>query len=180
MHKAVFLDKDGTIVDNSSYPIIPRDNLLENEVLDGLKYLQERGFTLIIISNQSWISKGLLTKKEVEHIFARLIGKLWGKGIIIHDYFYCPHKSSDNCVCKKPKPHMIFQAARKHKIDLTKSYLVGDMHKDIITGNLAGVKTILVKTGCYVDENNMAPKPDYVIKNLNYINEVIKDEENEK
>ena len=67
LHKAVFLDKDGTLVDNSGYPeVIPTDKLLAEEVIDGLRYLQEKGYRLFIVSNQSWISKGRLSQQQVE------------------------------------------------------------------------------------------------------------------
>ena len=172
MHKAIFLDKDGTLVDCSGYPeIIPTHYLLENDILDGLIHLQNQGYTLIIISNQPWISNGRLTKDQVETIFNRLINKLLLKGVVIHDYFYCSHQSSDKCYCKKPSPFLLFQAARKYKLDLSQSYLVGDMHKDILAGKNAGVKTILVQTGC--GKNCSSIEADYVIKNLNAIKEVI-------
>ena len=107
-NKAAFLDKDGTLVDNSRYPlVIPTDGLLVNEVVDGLLYLQERGYKLFIISNQSWISKGQLTQEQVEKVFQSLITKLQNHGVIISDYYYCPHRKVHNCECKKPKTKLV-------------------------------------------------------------------------
>jgi len=173
MKGAIFLDKDGTLVDNSKYPeVIPSDEILENDVIEGLKYLQNKGYRLIIVSNQPSIAKGRLTKEEIENIFKSVVSKLNEKGVIIDDYFYCPHQSSDNCMCKKPKPSMILEAAKKHDIDLLSSYIIGDMDADVLAGKNAGVKSILVMTGNGKDFVGKV-NADYVIKNLNEINKVI-------
>jgi len=172
MIKVFFIDKDGTLVDNSGYPDkIPRDELLRKEVVEGLRYMGEKGYKIIIISNQPWIAKNIIKLEEVEEIFKSLIKKLKERGIEIDDYFYCPHQSSDKCECKKPKPKMIFDAENKHKIDLNNSFIVGDMDIDIEFGKRAGIKTILVKTGRgkdFLDSN-----PDYVIENINEIFKII-------
>jgi histidinol-phosphate phosphatase family protein len=173
MNSAIFIDKDGTLVDCKGYPeIIPVDKILENDVLEGLKYLQEKGYKLIIISNQPWIAKGRIAKEGIEEVFKSLVKKFHAKGIEITDYFYCPHQTSDNCECKKPKPKMIFDAAKKHDIDLQKSFFVGDMDKDVNAGKNAGIKTILVKTGkgkYFLDK----VQPDFIIENLNAITTIL-------
>lgn len=173
MKRGIFLDKDGTLVDNSKYPeIIPSDKILEDEILEGLKYAQQKEYKLIIVSNQPFIAKGRLTKEETENIFKSVVSKLKEKGIIIDDYFYCPHQSSDNCSCKKPKPTLIFEAAKKHNIDLSKSFIVGDMDADILAGKNAGLKSVLVLTGNGKDFLGKVDA-DYVIKNLNEISKII-------
>ncbi len=177
MHRAVFLDKDGTLVDNSGYPQeIPSDLLLEDDVLDGLFYLQQRGFKLIIISNQSWISKGRLSQKEVEEIFQRLLKRLESLGLTIHGYYYCPHKREDGCACRKPKAEMFFRAARENGIHLGESFMIGDMEEDMQAGKAAGVRTILVKTGCGKSFSSSTIVPDYIVENLNAIAEVMENE----
>lgn len=175
MNKSFFIDKDGTLVNNSGYPkIIPSDVLLENDVLKGLKHIQEKGYKIIIISNQPWIAKGRATLKEIDEIFVRLKNKLAQKGIKIDDYYYCPHQSSDYCECKKPLPKMILDAAQYHKIDLSQSYTVGDMDDDILAGLAAGTKTILVKTGRGGDfVSVLYDKVDKILNNLNEIYLVI-------
>jgi len=171
--KAIFIDKDGTIVDNARYPaVIPTDMIMEDEVIDGLLYLQRKGFKLILISNQPWIAQGKLTQEEVAGVFERMIRKLNAFGVRIDDYYFCPHQSSDSCSCKKPKPKLIYDAARKHAIDLRKSYIIGDMSSDIEAGKHAGIKTILVKTGCGKDFLDSAG-PDFIIENINQVSEVI-------
>jgi len=174
MKRAFFLDKDGVLVDNSDYPeIIPADKLLEEDIIEGLKYIQSKGYKLIIISNQPWIAKGRLTKEKAKEIFESVINKLKERGIFIDDYFYCPHRTSDNCDCKKPKNKLILDAAKKHDINLRESFSVGDMDKDTETGKNAGLKTILVLTGKVKPEYVGKVKADFVIKNLNEVNKVI-------
>lgn len=172
MQKAVFLDKDGTLVDNSQYPkIIPKDKLL-GDILEGLKYIQNKRYKIFILSNQPWIAKGKMTKNEVEQVFRNITQKLKGKGITIDDYFYCPHQSSDNCKCKKPKNNLIKKAAKKHNINLKHSYIIGDMDQDILAGKKSQMKTILVLTGL----GNMYKdtiKADYVINNLNDVKNIL-------
>ncbi len=173
MNKAFFVDKDGTLVDNSGYPeIIPSDGLLENDVVEGLKYLQKKEYKIILISNQPWIAKGRMSIEEVEQVFQSLILKLSSFGVKIEDYYYCPHQTSDNCNCKKPKPQLIKDAANKHNINLNNSFMIGDMEDDILTGKNAGIKTILVLTGNgrkYKENNNA----DYTIKNINEVINII-------
>ena len=173
MNKAFFIDKDGTLIDNSKYPeVVPTDELMEDDVLEGLKHIQSRGYKLIIISNQPCIAKRLKTKEEVEDIFKRIVSRLKEKGIYIDDYFYCPHQSSDNCDCKKPSPTLILQAAKKHNIDLSKSFIMGDMDADIIAGKNAGLKSILVLTGRGKDYKE-GVEADYTIKNTNEVKNII-------
>lgn len=170
LNPAVFIDKDGTLVDNSKYPKIPTDDLLDN-LIDGLKYIKERGYKLIIISNQPWIAKGEATFEEVDSVFKALVLKLRQEGVEIDDYFFCPHQSSDECQCKKPKHKLIFDAAVKHQISIQNSFMIGDMDADIGLGKNAGLKTILVKTGRGSDFLNAGA--DFVIENINQVREII-------
>jgi len=172
MNKAFFIDKDGVIVDNSKYPdVIPTHKILKNKIIKGLKHIKNKGYKIIIISNQPWISKNRLSLEETHIIFKTLLIKLKNLEIEIDGYFFCPHQSSDNCECKKPSPKMILQAAKKHNIDLKNSFMVGDMRKDILAGKNAGTKTILVLTGRGKDFINNGE--DYIIKNLNEIKKII-------
>ncbi len=164
--RAIFLDKDGTLVDSSMYPNPPGSKLLHNDIINGLRYAQEKGFELFIVSNQSWISKGKLTQEEVIETFESVIAQLKTHDIKITDYLFCPHKNDDYCHCKKPRPGMILELAKKHDIDLANSFIVGDFDEDIEAGKNAGVKTILTLTNTQTHYTN---KPDFIIKNLNEI-----------
>lgn len=172
MSGAFFIDKDGTLVDNSSYPpIIPCDEIMEEEVLEGLRYVKSKGYKIIIISNQPWVAKGKMAMEEVENIFRSLLEKLMKNGVEIDDYFYCPHQSSDNCDCKKPKPKLLIDAAKKHNIDLSQSFMVGDMDADVLLGKNAGIKSVLVKTGHGKEYLDIGA--DYVLDNVNALRELV-------
>ena len=175
MNKAFFIDKDGTLVDNSMYPdSLPKDDILENDVIGGLKAIKNKGYKIFIISNQPWIAKGLMTKKEVEKVFYSIVSQFKEIGVVIDGYYYCPHQSSDNCDCKKPKPGLILRAAKENNIDISKSYMVGDMENDVLAGRAAGVKTILVRTGNGKDfVSVIGDRVDIILNNVNEISKII-------
>ena len=171
MRCGFFIDKDGTLVDNSGYPdVVPSDDLLDC-VVDGLKLIKEKGHVIIIVSNQPWIAKGRLSKVGVEDVFKSLIRKLKEQGVEVDDYIYCPHQSSDNCECKKPKIKMFEEMVKKYELDVSCSYVVGDMDSDILAGKNLGAKTVLVRTGRGRDFEDIGA--DFVIDNLNCIGEVL-------
>ena len=173
MNKAFFIDKDGTLVDNSGYPfVIPSDKILTEQVLDGLKHIKMKGYLLIIVSNQSWIAKKKLREIEVEDIFKSVISKLKESDVIVDDYVYCPHDSSEGCVCRKPNPKMLLDMAEKCDINLQESYMVGDMDSDILAGKNAGAKTILVLTGNGRDFVEKV-SADHVVENINALMDLI-------
>jgi histidinol-phosphate phosphatase family protein len=173
MDKAFFIDKDGTLVDNSLYPtVIPSDDLLEKDVVQGLQYLQANGFKLIIISNQSWVAKGRLSHEEVENIFLRLRNRLAKHNIHITQHYFCPHQKGDNCSCRKPLIHNILAAAAKYNLDLSRSYMMGDMEEDVLAGKNAGLTTVLVQTGCGRQYASLT-RPDFVIENVNAVWKVV-------
>lgn len=168
--RAIFLDKDGTLVDNSMYPEPPGHTLLKDEILQGLKHAQEKGFELFIVSNQSWINKGKLTHEKAIRIFESVIAQLEQHGIKITDYTFCPHKTEEYCHCKKPLPGMILELAKRHNIDLINSYIVGDLDEDIQTGKNAGVKTILTLSR---PQSHYTKSPDYIIRNVNELRRIL-------
>ena len=173
MNKAIFLDKDGTIVDDAGSPYqIPSDKLLLNDVEDGLRYLHQQGYLLFLISNQGWIAQKRLTIQQVEGYFQNIVSQLRAKSIPITAYYFCPHVTKDNCECRKPKPFFVLQAAKKYNIDLSNSYFIGDTDKDIETGKNAGTKTILVKTG---QGKSCIDKVDanFIIENVNAVKKII-------
>ena len=166
--KAFFIDKDGTLVDNSNYPHeIPTDKLLTNDIITGLKLISEKGYKIFIVSNQSWIAKGKLQFSDVERIFQNLIRQLNKFNITIENYAYCPHTRTDNCQCRKPNAKLLEDLIRKHNIDIDNSFVIGDMDSDIELGKKLGIKTILVKTGRGKDF--LHTNPNHIIENINDI-----------
>ena len=157
--KAVFLDRDGVlnkavIIGGKPFPPKSTNELEIPEcVKEGLTQLKERGYLLIVITNQPDVARGTTSLKIVDDINYYL-----KQHLILDDIFCCIHDSSDNCECRKPKPGMIFAAAKKWEIDLSSSFMVGDRWKDIETGKNAGLKTILIDYG-YTEKYD---EPDYI------------------
>ncbi|MFC2145181.1 D-glycero-alpha-D-manno-heptose-1,7-bisphosphate 7-phosphatase [Actinomycetota bacterium] len=145
-NKAVFLDRDGTIIKDNGYIGDLDDIEFYSFTLEALKLLQEE-FLLFIVTNQSGIGKGLVRKKDVENLNDHILRYLSENGITIKELFYCPHKTEDRCKCKKPLPYFIDFAAEKYNIDKGKSYVIGDHPSDILFAKNAGATGIFVLTG---------------------------------
>lgn len=146
MHPAIFLDRDGTIIEDRGYIKDPSDVVLYPTSFKALSILQKQ-FLLFIITNQSGVSKGLTTESEVKKVNKYLIEYLKARSVVIYDVFYCPHRSEDNCDCKKPNPYFIYKAAEFYNINLTCSYMIGDHPSDIECGINAGVDPIYLLSG---------------------------------
>lgn len=145
MNKAVFLDRDGVI-----------NRKLENDyvkkwdefcflpgVFEAIKAIKEKGYLVIVATNQRGIAKGLMTEEDLEEIHRRMQKELKKHGAQVDDIFYCPHDISDNCNCRKPKPGMLIQAQKKWDIDFSSSFIIGDSESDIEAGRRVGCRGIL-------------------------------------
>ncbi|MDP2750156.1 MAG: D-glycero-beta-D-manno-heptose 1,7-bisphosphate 7-phosphatase [Nanoarchaeota archaeon] len=145
MKKAVFLDRDGVINVDYGFVHTVEKFKFSPRAIDALKILADSDYLIIIITNQSGIGKGLYEMEDFEKVMDYMENELVGEGIVIDDTFYCPHSPEENCECRKPKPKMILDAAEKHNIDLSKSWMIGDKEADVQCGKNAGCKTIFVK-----------------------------------
>ena len=173
LQKAVFLDRDGVInreVDNLKN--IKQLRLLPNTAAS-VKRLNCLGFLIIVITNQPVIARGWLTEEGLWRIHRELMRRLAVKGAKIDEIYYCPHHPNANlkkyrliCQCRKPNIGLIKKAVKKFKIDLKKSFMVGDSARDILAGQRAKIKTILVKTGYAGKDGKYNVKPDFIAKNL--------------
>ncbi len=143
--RAVFLDRDGTLMEEVDYCREPAKVRLLPGVVDGLQRLMDAGFANIIVTNQSGIGRGRITLGEYEAVQARLL-ELIGPGLIAATFF-CPDAPGGESTHRKPAPGMLLDAARDHALDLSHSWLVGDKASDIACGRAAGVRAILVETG---------------------------------
>jgi len=141
MAKAVFLDRDETLNPDSGYINDPNLFHLYPWVSEELKRLKDAGFLLIIVSNQSGINRGLITRNQLTLIHAKLDMLLFQAAQIhIDHYAICPHTPDENCACRKPKPYLITNAAEALKVDLSESFMVGDRSTDYEAGVNAKVK----------------------------------------
>ncbi len=145
-HKAVFLDRDGTInVYKPDYRWKVEDFLWIPEAKEGLRILSKTDYKIIIVTNQSGVGRGYYTKEDVEWLHDWMLEECKKEGIRIDAIYYCPHHPDEGCLCRKPKPGMIHRAAEELGIDLKKSWMIGDNPKDIAAGKSAGLKTIQIK-----------------------------------
>ncbi|MCL2250391.1 MAG: HAD-IIIA family hydrolase [Treponema sp.] len=156
--KAVFLDRDGTINVYNDFVKKPEDFELMEGVAQAIKIINNLGYLAVIITNQPVIARGEVDFKTLDLIHMKMETDLGMQGAYIDDLFYCPHhpdKGFDGerpeykivCDCRKPKPGLIFQAAKKYNIDLSKSYMAGDHNRDIQCAVNAGCKPVFISGG---------------------------------
>ena len=144
MNKAVFLDKDGTFVDNSGYPdVIPSDDIFEGSY-DALRALQEKDYDLFIVSSQPWVARGRMSSLETKAVFESVVNKFRMRGVDIKDYGYCEHAREDNCPDKKPATRIFEGMIKKYNIDTRNSYMIGDIDGDVLAGQNIGLTTVRI------------------------------------
>ena len=154
MKRAVFLDKDGTLVDDVPYNVDPARLRLAQGAGPALRLMQDMGYRLIVVSNQSGVARGLFSEAALPPLFAALQGMLAREGVSLDGWYWCPHHPQGEatgyaieCGCRKPMPGMLQQAARDHGIDLARSWMVGDILNDVEAGRRAGCRTVLIANG---------------------------------
>ncbi len=143
--RAVFLDRDGTLMEDVHYCSDPAKVRIFADAPEALQRLKSAGFKLFIITNQSGIGRGYFTEAEYRSVADEVETRL-GAGLIDATYF-CPDHPDAASERRKPAPGMIFEAQREHGVDLSRSYLIGDKRIDAECGRNAGVRTILVENG---------------------------------
>ncbi len=158
--KVIFLDRDGTLNDDSGYLSDPNKLFLKKGVIEGLNLLKFANFQFIILTNQSGISRGLISEEELERIHARLRKILAKDALFIKKIYYCPDKD-DKSLCRKPNSQMIYEALKDFSIDLDNSYIIGDRYRDILTGSSLKIPGILIKGNTI---NNGGQQPKNLIK----------------
>jgi D-glycero-D-manno-heptose 1,7-bisphosphate phosphatase len=174
LRKAVFIDKDGTLIPDIPYNIDPEKITIDKEVTEALRLLREEGFLLIVISNQPGVAKGYFEEKDLENVWNKISLLLQKNNLAIDAFYYCPHEPhgkvevySIQCDCRKPLPGMILKAASELKIDLSESWMIGDILNDVEAGNRAGCSTILIDTGSETEWIiNEIRTPDFIAGNL--------------
>jgi D-glycero-D-manno-heptose 1,7-bisphosphate phosphatase len=142
---AVFVDRDGTIMKDADYCSDPKQVQIFPGIPESLRRLKLNGFKLIIITNQSGIGRGFFTIEQYRAVEAEVLRQL-GNGLVDATYF-CPDVPGQHSSCRKPAPGMILQATQEHRIDLSRSFFIGDKEIDAECGRNAGVRTIRVQTG---------------------------------
>ena len=152
--RAVFLDKDGTLIEDIPYNVDPLRIQLTANAAEGLRTLYTCGYALIVISNQSGVARGYFTESALRAVEQRLDQLLVTAGVQLTDFYYCPHHPHGSvqayareCWGRKPAPGLILKAAQEHGIDVSESWFIGDILDDIEAGRRAGCRTVLLDNG---------------------------------
>lgn len=147
MNRAVFLDRDGTIVDDPGYLATPGDVALLPDVAEALRRLEAGGWLRIVVTNQSGIGRGLFTSSEYGRVEQRVADLLQAGGASLTASYHCPHRPDDGCDCRKPGTALHRRAAKEHDIDLAASWWIGDRLADLLPARALGGRGVLVLTG---------------------------------
>lgn len=166
-NKVVFLDRDGTI--NVDFGFVHEVEKLEftEGAITGLKKLYDAGYKLIIVTNQSGIGRSYYSENDFKIFNNYLETELKKYGIIIEKTYYCPHVSSDNCNCRKPKLALFEKAIFEYNVDLKNSYVIGDRKRDLIISDSTPITPIMVFNSSkeYISKKNLLEAADYILKN---------------
>lgn len=174
MKKAIFLDKDGTLIHDIPYNVDTSLIRWNDGVFESLRLLKDRGYLLIVVSNQSGIAHGYFTEREMMIVRTKMYHDLVEAGARLDGFYFCPHHPdgvvadyAKVCHCRKPAPGMILQAADDFNIDLSQSWMIGDILNDIEAGNNAGCKTILINNGNETEWITTEERtPDFTVHNI--------------
>jgi D-glycero-D-manno-heptose 1,7-bisphosphate phosphatase len=144
--KAIFLDRDGVLNKEIGDYVCRFEDFKVLDNFKALKLLQDKGYLLLVATNQGGLAKGWYSVSELERMHNHLIDVYLNHDIKITDIFYCPHHPdfTGDCDCRKPKPGLLLQGISKYNIDPSLSYFIGDRERDVQAGNAAGVTGILI------------------------------------
>ncbi|MDB5014582.1 MAG: histidinol-phosphate phosphatase [Daejeonella sp.] len=175
MNKAIFIDKDGTLIPDVPYNVNPELIKLAENCVQGLSKLQVAGYLLVIISNQSGVARGYFKEGALLEVQTKLKSILKLENIELNGFYYCPHHPegiiepfNEECACRKPLPGLILRAAKDLNINLSLSWMIGDILNDVEAGNRAGCRTVLIDNGNETEWLiNEFRTPIFVVKDIN-------------
>lgn len=146
---AVFLDRDGTLIHDREghYLTDPRRLKLYKDAPRALRALAALGFRLIVLTNQSGVGRGYMTLARSVEINRALAAALKSRGVRLEGIYFCPHRPDEGCRCRKPAPGLLREAARAHRADLSRSFVVGDKKGDMELARACGLRAVFVETG---------------------------------
>lgn len=172
---AVFLDRDGVLTKEKGYISRAEDLEIFPYAFECVRRIKRKGYYAIVITNQGGIAKGLFTERDLQNMHLYL-KKMTG----IDAVYYCPHHPEGTvlqyrkkCHCRKPDTGMFEQACLDFSIDMNRSYMVGDRASDILAGQRAGLRTILLESGYGTKRLEFNVKPDYILEDLRMVLDVL-------
>jgi D-glycero-D-manno-heptose 1,7-bisphosphate phosphatase len=142
--RAVFLDRDGTVIEDAGHLSDPDGVQLVPGAAAALRTLRAEGFLLALVSNRSGVGRGLITPEQADTVHRRLVAVLADENVTLDDARYCPHTPDDGCACRKPLPGLLIDAAHALGVDLAASVMVGNTEADVGAGRAAGVRTLAI------------------------------------
>ncbi|OWY69300.1 HAD family hydrolase [cyanobacterium TDX16] len=172
--KAVFLDKDGTLIEDVPYNIDPGKIRLCAGALEAVQILAAADYQIFIITNQSGIARGYFSETALIKVEKHLRQLLATAGVSLTSFYYCPHHPQGvvtefaiDCDCRKPHPGLLKKAANEHSIELHQSWMIGDILNDVEAGNIAGCRTILINNGNETEwQVSQLRVADFIVNNL--------------
>jgi D-glycero-D-manno-heptose 1,7-bisphosphate phosphatase len=177
MDRAVFLDRDGTLIEDRGYICKFSQVGVYPFAVEAVKIINHHHHKCVVVTNQSAVARGICTDHEVRQLHEELRQWFYNQGAVIDAFYYCPYLEAGSVApynirssCRKPEPGMLIQAARDLSIELNESYMIGDHVGDIQAGHAAGCKTLLVRTGHGKGQEAQLPAeglvPDFKAENL--------------
>jgi D-glycero-D-manno-heptose 1,7-bisphosphate phosphatase len=166
VNRGLFLDRDGTVIEERGYLSDPALVRVLPGAADALAALASEGWKLIVISNQSGVGRGLITPHQMEAVQRRFLDLMQSHGIPITASYVCLHTPDDHCQCRKPSPYFLDRAAVEHRLDLSASWMIGDREGDILSGRNAGCSTIWLRNAMFPVANDL---PTFVASDWNAI-----------
>jgi D-glycero-D-manno-heptose 1,7-bisphosphate phosphatase len=165
-NKAIFFDRDGCLIIDKHYMHDPKELEYYPDTFSACKSLQDAGYQIFIVTNQSGIGRGMFTQEQMQSVHDQMIQDFKNNGIELKDIAFCPHTPDDNCSCRKPHPKMINDLSSKHQISKTSSYMIGDKISDAQCGENAGTKGCLlrIQSDQYPHFNSLQEFATYVLK----------------
>jgi len=170
--KTIFLDRDGVINKETGYLHKIEDFKFINGVFEACQHYEQLGYKIIIVTNQSGISRGHYSEDDFRNITDWIATQFNKNNIQILDTFHCPHLPDSGCNCRKPKPGMLLEAKKKYNINMPESWMIGDKETDITAAISSGINnTILVKSGHKINEADSRAK--FIIDSINHSSQLI-------
>ena len=146
LRPAIFLDRDGTLIEDRGHLRSPSEVVFFPSTMGALRRLHER-FLLFIVTHQPGVAEGVISIHDVERVNAHVVARLAEMGVQISATYVCPHKRADRCACIKPKPYFLHKATGEYRVDLRRSFVVGDHPHDVQLARNAGAQGVYVRTG---------------------------------
>jgi D-glycero-D-manno-heptose 1,7-bisphosphate phosphatase len=181
--RAVFLDRDGTLNEEVGYLDSPDKLTIIPGAIEAVRLINQQGLLAIVVTNQSGIARGFFDEAFVQDVHELIRALFHAQGAVIDGFYFCPHHPTggqdpylQDCPCRKPAPGMLIRAAKERNIDLGRSYMIGDMLTDVMAGQQAGGKGILVRTGYGRGVDLEQGKPDHIAEDvLDAVRWILKD-----